>query len=263
MVIFIDLILLENLIVNYFLLFITAQTLSIKINYKRILITSVCAALYTLVIFIDELKFLTTIPVTLLIALLIVYSAFGKNKFFFILKATLIYLGYTFVVAGIIVYMENKNIYRLEIENFHARKLFLALMIIYIIGYRVVTYLISLQKVKSYTYNIEIFIKEEKINIKALLDTGNELKEPITNLPVIIVEKEALASIDSKRYEKMYIPFKAVNGQTNFLYGFKPDKIKINYDDDNFQFKNAIIGICDTKLSEHNEYQGLLSRDII
>lgn len=263
MVIFIDLILLENLIVNYFLLFITAQTLSIKINYKRILITSVCAALYTLVIFIDELKFLTTIPVTLLIALLIVYSAFGKNKFFFILKATLIYLGYTFVVAGIIVYMENKNIYRLKIENFHARKLFLALMIIYIIGYRVVTYLISLQKVKSYTYNIEIFIKEEKINIKALLDTGNELKEPITNLPVIIVEKEALASIDSKRYEKMYIPFKAVNGQTNFLYGFKPDKIKINYDDDNFQFKNAIIGICDTKLSEHNEYQGLLSRDII
>lgn len=167
------------------------------------------------------------------------------------------------MVAGIIVYMENKNTYRLEIENFHARRLFLALMIIYIIGYRILTYIISLQKLKKYTYNLEVFIQDKKIEIKALLDTGNELIEPITNLPVIIVEKEALNSIDSSKYEKMYIPFKAVNGQPNFLYGFKPDKIKINYDDDNFQFKNAIIGICDTKLSEHNEYQGLLSRDII
>jgi len=262
-IIFIDLVLLENLIVNYFLLFITAQTLSIKIKYKRFFITSVCAALYTLVIFIDELKFMTTIPVTLLVALLIVYGAFGKNKFFFILKATFIYLGYTFVVAGIIVYLENKNTYRLEIENFYARKLFLALMIIYIIGYRILTYIISLQKIKNYTYNIEIYTQGQIIKLKALLDTGNELKEPITNLPVIIVEKEALTSIDSSKYEKMYIPFKAVSGQTNFLYGFKPDKIKINYGDDNFQFKNAIIGICDTKLSEYNEYQGLLSRDII
>jgi stage II sporulation protein GA (sporulation sigma-E factor processing peptidase) len=262
-IIFIDLILLENLIVNYFLLFITAQTLSIKINYKRFLISSVCASLYTLVIFIDELKFMTAIPVTLLIALLVVYGAFGKNKFFFVLKATLIYLAYTFVVAGIIVYLENKNIYRLEIENFHARKLFLALMIIYVLGYRLLTYIISLHKAKNYTYNIEIFAQEQTLKIKALLDTGNELKEPITNLPVIIVEKAALTNIDTSKYDKMYIPFKVVNGQASFLYAFKPDKIKINFGDDNFQFKNAIIGICDTKLSENNEYQGLLSRDII
>ncbi|NLZ48662.1 MAG: sigma-E processing peptidase SpoIIGA [Clostridiales bacterium] len=263
MVIFIDLVLLENLIVNYFLLFITAQTLSLKINYKRFFITSVCAALYTLVIFIDKLKFMTTIPVTLLTAFLIVYGAFGKNKFFFVLKATLLYLAYTFVVAGIIVYLENKNTYRLEIENFSARKLLLVLMVIYIIGYRLLTYIISLQKVKKYTYNIEIFVQGQIIKIKALLDTGNELKEPITNLPVIIVEKDALTNIDISVHNKLYIPFKAVSGQANFLYGFKPDKIKINYDEDKFQFKNGIIGICDTKLSDHDEYQGLLSRDII
>ena len=40
--------------------------------------------------------------------------------------------------------------------------------------------------------NITIYFKEKSITTTALLDTGNMLKDPITSMPVIVVEKEIL-----------------------------------------------------------------------
>jgi stage II sporulation protein GA (sporulation sigma-E factor processing peptidase) len=266
LIVWVDVIVLENIIVNYFLLIITAQTLCIKLKNKRAILSSAAAGLYTLIIFYDELKFLTVLPLKLLAALLIVYGAFGKNKLIFLLKSTFIYILYTFVLAGLIFFLEYRNMGNPAYgyyESFNTKWLITALMVVYIVINRVFYYIISRRKLGKYTYNIEIFTKSSSVTVTALLDTGNELKEPITNLPVIIVEKSAVTGIDTSLYDKLYIPYKVVSGQANFLEAFKPEKIKISYDKDNFQYKNAVIGISDIKLSEFNEYQALLSRDII
>ncbi len=266
LIVWVDVMILENIIVNYFLLIITAQTLSIKLKNIRAIISSAAAGLYTLVIFYDKLKFFTILPIKLLVVILIIYGAFGKNKLIFILKSTLIYLLYTFVLAGLIFFLEYRNMGNPAYgyyENFNTKWLIIALMLLYIIIYRVFSFIISRRKLNNYTYNVEIFTKSSSFTVSALLDTGNELKEPITNLPVIIVEKSAVSDIDTSLYEKLYIPYKVVSGQASFLEAFKPEKVKISYDKDNFQYKNAVIGISDIKLSEFNEYQALLSRDII
>ena len=44
-----------------------------------------------------------------------------------------------------------------------------------------------------YKIKIQIFDKEEEVS--AMLDTGNLLRDPISKIPVIIVEKEKLYSI--------------------------------------------------------------------
>ena len=267
LIVWVDIIVLENIIVNYFLLLITAQTLSIKVKSLRAILVSAAAGAYTLVIFYDELRFLTLLPVKIIVAFLIVYGAFGKNKIIFLLKSTFVYIIYTFVLAGLIIFLEYRNTtnpaYGYFQDSFNTKWLITALMMGYIIIYRVFNYIASRQKLKKYTYLIEIFTKSSSVTVTALLDTGNELKEPITNLPVIIVEKSAVLGIDTNLYDKLYIPYKVVSGQSNFLEAFKPEKIKINYDKNNFQYKNAVIGISDVKLSDYNEYQALLSRDII
>ena len=40
--------------------------------------------------------------------------------------------------------------------------------------------------------NIEITFNEKTANAKAIIDTGNFLKEPLTGNPVVIVEKQVL-----------------------------------------------------------------------
>ena len=42
---------------------------------------------------------------------------------------------------------------------------------------------------------ISIYFNEKKLTTKAMIDTGNMLKDPITGMPVIIVKKEILKDI--------------------------------------------------------------------
>lgn len=60
----------------------------------------------------------------------------------------------------------------------------------------VVTYIafkiIKIELLKDIIYPLEIKINEKSISMNALLDTGNMLKDPITLMPVIVVEKEML-----------------------------------------------------------------------
>lgn len=267
LIVYVDMYILENLIVNYFLLTITSQTLCVKMNNKRALLSSAFAALYSLVIFVDKLGFMTTIPFKLGTAYLIVFLAYGRRKYILKLKAVLLYIIYTFVLAGLFIFLEYKNnlnpVRGLLITHFTAGKQFIALMFIYIFIYRTVSYIIDRRKLKVYTYPVEIITNTGSVKVQALLDTGNELREPITNLPVIIVEKGILSGIDTSKYSKLYIPFQVVSGGADYLEAFKPEIVKVNLDEKHFEYKNAVIGISSTKLSESDEYQALLSRDII
>ena len=46
--------------------------------------------------------------------------------------------------------------------------------------------------------DVEIFFKEKSVKIKAMIDTGNLLKDPISGIPVIVVEKSKLEDIIPK-----------------------------------------------------------------
>ncbi|MDP4088157.1 MAG: sigma-E processing peptidase SpoIIGA [Bacillota bacterium] len=267
MVVYVDVYILENFIVNYFLMTVTTQTLYIRINNKRAVLSSVFAAFYSLIIFVPKLQFMTSIPLKLPVAFLIIQLAYGKTEIILKLKAAALYIVYTFVLAGIIIFLQYRNSNNpaagLFIGNFTSGSQLTALMIVYIILYRLACYVIDRRKLKTYTYPIEIITKSGSVKVQALLDTGNELREPVTNLPVIIVEKGIISGLDTNKLCRIYIPYKVVNGQANFLEAFKPEVVKVSLDEKHFEYKNAVIGISDAKLSEAGEYQALLSRDII
>ncbi len=46
--------------------------------------------------------------------------------------------------------------------------------------------------------DIEIFFKEKSVQIKAMIDTGNMLKDPISGMPVIVAESKILEKIIPK-----------------------------------------------------------------
>lgn len=48
---------------------------------------------------------------------------------------------------------------------------------------------------KDILCNLKITIDEKDVYVKAILDTGNFLREPITKTPVVVVEKEELSTI--------------------------------------------------------------------
>lgn len=123
-----------------------------------------------------------------------------------------------------------------------------------------------------------------------MLDTGNMLKDPITRMPVIVVEKDILYEIIpyeildnlekimggdtlSEIYEKeesinyiskfRVIPFTSLGKQNGLLLGFKASKVIVHIDTNDEELKNIIIGIYDKKLSKKDKYNALLGLDIL
>ena len=121
-----------------------------------------------------------------------------------------------------------------------------------------------------------------------MIDTGNLAKEPITNIPVVIVEStllenaiplEILNNVEkilsgdligfSEEIQKDYIskfrciPYSSLGKQNGMLLGIRIDEIEVFTEDENKTTKNVIIGIYDKSLTKRGEYRALIGIDLI
>lgn len=111
---------------------------------------------------------------------------------------------------------------------------------------------------------IQIKYEAKTTTLRLMIDTGNLLKDPITGTPVIVVEKQSLKEIIEEdvlnqiegilegkyleaKYQENYIskfrliPFSSLGKQNGMLIGFKPDEIKIKFDDIETKKTNVLI----------------------
>ncbi|MEG1255275.1 sigma-E processing peptidase SpoIIGA [Clostridium sp.] len=266
MVVYLDVLLIENFFVNLFLLTITMKTIKKRVTTKRLVLCSVIGSMYVISIIVPRLHVFTTTPFKILVALIIVAISINEKDLMTILKGTGIFILYSVVLAGMAFYLAIKDNPTLSpsamIYNFSYKGLILSLMVIYILFNRLVIYVKERKALISYVYTTEICIDNLKFSVKAFLDTGNELREPATNLPVMIVEKEFFKNLNLSEHSIYNIPYSVVSGYTDKLIGIKPDSIKINIDG-KMKDENLILAFCDKKLSKHSDYNGLLPRGII
>ncbi|HAK42382.1 MAG TPA: sigma-E processing peptidase SpoIIGA [Clostridium sp.] len=266
MVVYLDMLLLENFLVNLFLLTITMQTIKKKVPTGRLMLSSIIGTSYVLTIVIPKLQLFATTPFKIVVAVIMILIAIKDKSVIEILKAMGIFVLYSILLAGMAFYLAIKDNPSLlpsaMIYNFSYKNLILSLMITYILVYKLIVYVKERRILTSYVYNTEICIDNVKTIIKAFLDTGNELREPATNLPVIIVEKELFKDLNLKTHDIYNIPYSVVNGYNGKLIGIRPDSVKININGD-MREKNLILAFSDKKLSKHSDYNGLLPRGII
>lgn len=90
------------------------------------------------------------------------------------------------------------------------------------------------------TYEVFIALKNgEKYKLHGFLDTGNKLIDPITNKPILLLEKGVIKEDNLKTY---FIPFSSLNNH-NLLKCLKPEYVEINHK----KYKNYLLGISDKK----------------
>jgi stage II sporulation protein GA (sporulation sigma-E factor processing peptidase) len=136
--------------------------------------------------------------------------------------------------------------------------------------------------------NIKIKLNQKIIETTAMIDTGNLLKEPITDIPVIIVEhtllygimpKEILNNLEKilcgnfdnipEKIKNEYIarlkviPYSSLGKQNGMLIGIKADSVEIQKTDENIIRSQIVIGIYDKSLTKKGEYRALLGIDLI
>lgn len=290
MTIYVDVVLIENLLMNYIILFATGVILKVNIKHMRLVLASLIGAIYTIIAYMSAFKIYSNIGLKFVLSVIMIYIAFNPKSVKKLFKFTLIFYLTSFVFGGVafalIYIVKPQDILRnngLILNSDSLKVIFISAIIafvIIIIGFKVVKNKIS---AKDMYCHINIKLNHKEIETKAMIDTGNFLKEPITNTPVIVVEhtllydcipKEILNHLENilggdfseipKNIKEEYmpklkvIPFSSLGKQNGMLLGIKAEEVVIKTEEENKTKENVIIGIYNKSLTKRGEYRALL-----
>ena len=283
MTVYIDIIFLENLFMNYIILFATAVIIKAEIKILKMFISSVIGSLYALIVYMNILTVITNnILLKFLLSIVMVYIAFNPKKIKIFLKELIIFYLVSFTFGGVafaLVYLLSPSKILMEKGVLIGTYPIKIILFGGILGFIIIT--VAFKNIKGkFTKkdmfcNIKICINKKNTYLKAIIDTGNFLKDPISKIPVMVVEKDALKNIipdnilnnlneiiNGKNIEIGHllpkikvIPFNSLGKQNGMLLGIKADNILINMEDKDIYVDQIIVGIYDGILSKSKKYR--------
>lgn len=301
MVFYLDLILLFNFVIDYFILLLTSRYLNLTYKRWRLGLGAGVGALYTMVFFIPFLDFLHVFISKIVLSMVIIWISFGFIHLvrFFQTLATFYFISFL-SGGGVLAIQYLFNIDH-EVVNgiFVSRSLNPLLVIIFIMVAFLGIWLFSNRTYISLRRNsmvhhkiveIEIYINNQSYKCKGLVDTGNRLYDPIFRKPVMILEVNEIPLIPSvlkEAYQKgefqlelfnnvtekldsiwlsriNLVPYRGVSREMQFIITIRPDKVVIitNEEVEIVQTK-LLIGLDYGQLSNDHEYQAIIHPDLL
>ena len=301
MEIYLDIIILENIVINYLILLVTAKFSKTETSNFRLLLGALVGAVYLVfMLLLPTMKIYTTILSKLLLSLAMVAVTFNFNSIVAYLKTLVIFYASTFLFAGagfaFLFFNQDGGIVRngvlmstVTLLDTKWTELLLALSVTFII-LRVVWDVIQKRFLREkMLVRLCIAFDQKSIELYALVDTGNSLHDPLTNMPVVVVEfsaiKELLPEDIRTLFEKdseedlnivttaiscsawfsrfRLIPFTSLGKENGMLIGFRPDYIEIGNENEKKGVSDVIIGIYNRALSRNEKYRALLNPELM
>lgn len=263
MEIYIELFLLQNIIINFCLLRLIEITTKTKTTFFKLLLSSIIGASFSVVSAIYINTNLTMNLLKLICAILMLFIAYKQSFKQFIFNFILLFV-YTFAFGGAVTNLSG-SIYQTNFGVIISSKINLELICIIILALTYIFQLIFKHikfkiKTNNLIYKIKLFKNNKSISINAYLDTGNFLN--FNGKPVIIVDLNSylkltnLDLIDFHLSSCEKINTNTVTGN-KYLKVFTLDKIELLANNKSYEFKDQYIAV-NTNFKNSN-YQALLS----
>lgn len=140
-------------------------------------------------------------------------------------------------------------------------------------------------------FKMALLIKSggEQVKVEALLDTGNQLKDPMTRQPVVVVEYAVLKPLLPAEVQAGFerdgepdvwgilgslgenclasrfsvIPFQSLGRVNGLMVGFRPDQVLIERQERQVRVGRVVIAIYHKRLDSDGSYHALLSPDLL
>ena len=223
MVIYIDLLIILNIIYDFLILKVVSIVLKRNIKNINIIISSLLGEISILFLIFNFNYVLLLISKIILAILMNIITFKYKNIRYLLTNLSYFYM-ISIILGGFVYFLYLNNI------NYIIIMLFIPLiLILYIIQY-------SLKNKYNNYYDVVITYKNNhKIKVVGYLDTGNNIIDPVSLKPVIILDKK-LYKEKYKNY--IYVNVKVLNNIT-LIKCIKPKYIEIN----NKKYENVLIGL--------------------
>jgi len=286
-VVYIDVLFFLNFIINSVLFLLTGMIVSERVKIIRLMGVSALASIYTVLVFVPSVSFLTSGMGKILFSGFFIRLLFGKMRFGKLVKDTLIFLTLSFGLAGTVfalffltglgtklgaVMSGGEFYFNIDITYlFSGAILFYLLVAVFSENCKTVLPREELIK--------EIVIENDgkKIKVKALIDTGCHLKEPASARPVVIVPLPLGQRLCKcpKELERFYkeeknidrftdlglkiIPFCTVTGQWEIMAGFDAEMLEV--DGKSYGKNDFVIAVSGYSFSDN--FDGIINPEIL
>ncbi len=270
MTVYVDVLFVVNMFINYLLLFITSILAKTSHNRIRLLLASAIGGLYCVFAFTSSLTFLHDATLKILITLVLCLIAFKFISVSHYIRCTvmLVVCGISFggLLYGVYFFFKPNIMYFNNVVYFHISPLLLIICI-------TASYLVliifsyffkpsSVSETSSYTVTIALHGKT--VCAEGFIDTGNGLVDIFTDTPVILCSYktiEKLLSADEKiffagdfKYNKInnlskgvrVIPLTTVSG-SRLLPAFKPDFVSLEKSKSKLYVEKTLVAVFDDK----------------
>lgn len=296
MTVYLDIIFCENILMNYIILLATLVIIKIKNKRQkiRLIISSIIGSAYAIIVYLNILQIYSNIIAKAVLSVVMVYVAFNPSNIKQLCKQLITFYLVSFVFGGctfaLIYFAKPENV---QIRNgvFVGTYPIKVAIIAGVVAFTITEIVFKINKGKFNTSNtyfdVELYYEEKRFKIKALLDSGNMLKDPISGMPVIIVEKEKLYEVIPKEVlnyidntmkgdesnegwniqkylaRVRMVPFMSIGKENGMLTGIRMDKARIENEDINIERTNIIAGIYDKKIAKDNKYNALIGLNLL
>lgn len=278
MVIYVDVLFLINMAVDMAVLLATGRFAGVRPTKPRLLLAGLYGGGYAVAaVFMNMPAFIKIIA-----GAVSVWIAFGYEGSKIFIKRFLLFLMISAAFAGFVlglyflfhVNSSVNGVYYIEVP---IRILLASLLIAY--GVTGVVFYKSGKHIGKESETLTIGLWDREIQITALIDSGNDLTEPISHKPVILIQREqaakllpptaievplllqannaadVMASIREERLKTRFrlVPYRALGKENGILAAFQPDYVKRKKGGK----IQAYIGISENQVSFGN-CQGLI-----
>ncbi|MFC4599420.1 sigma-E processing peptidase SpoIIGA [Cohnella hongkongensis] len=306
MTVYVDLVFLTNLAVDAAVLMATAKVRRIKPSRTRLFAAAFLGAAYAALMFWAHIPYLYSFGAKVFVSAAMVLLSFGYGgplrcirnfaAFYVVNFATLGgVIGLSFLLrsanspwGAMTVTEDGGFILEWQMQ----------------LGLLVVTFLMSVwmfrsasetgrkrQELDQWVWKVEIRIDGDSWTMPALLDTGNRLYDPLTRIPVMIMEADVwkerlpagwserlkeespdrlISELDAEASEEYawgsrlrLVPYRAVNGSSRLMLAVKPDHVALYREGHPpLQVNRVLIGLDGGTLSSEGTYRAIVHPDM-
>lgn len=292
--VYVDMLFLINFLMDFVVLWAAARLAQIRVSLWRLAGGACIGALYSVIVLLPGLEHLSSFEVKFLVSLAMALVAFAPLPWKKFGQTVLYFYLVAFTMGGAVlgfIYFMATNSIPEGLGSFPIRYLWLivALVIAGLLGKYGVAYFRKSLLQDLLKVPVEITIHGRQLKLNGLVDTGNQLVDPVTGVPVIIVEygvlssylppwlKEIINAGGEANLSKLaeafpedgctppfrLIPFTTIGKRHGMLLGFRPDEVTVYAGDKKVRKTDVIIGIYNMRLSPRGTYRALLHPDLV
>ncbi|MHB1420463.1 MAG: sigma-E processing peptidase SpoIIGA [Bacillota bacterium] len=296
--VYLDVVFLINLLMDYAVLWAVGRLGQFKTTFFRLLAGALFGATYSLAVFLPDPGLLLTVVGKVLFSACMVLVCYRWQSLRRFLQA----MGYFYMVAFAMGGAVLGAIYVLGgvarsgtggliflTGNIRAAWLIAALVSAWILGRWGATFI--RRNLLSKLFKIPVIIRfgENRFSTYALVDTGNQLRDPVSQMPVMIAEYSLIKAIFPPGVQQIFenteepdleeiitalasspwavrirmIPFTTIGKKRGMLLGLRPDEVIMITDEKPVNVKDVVVGVYQKRLSPEGAYRALLPPEMV